>query len=161
MTIFHVPGNASTGRAATPGPSHSDVVILIRHASAGDRETWDGLDRLRPLDERGLRQAAELVDLLASHELSRLLSSPALRCVQTIGPLAEGRGIQVEIRDELSEERQQADGASLVHGLEGNAAAVSCHGGLSNAVCGVSQRKSEVLVVERGIVVDRVRARGR
>ena len=32
-------------------------VVLLRHASAGDRDAWDGDDRLRPLDEQGYGQA--------------------------------------------------------------------------------------------------------
>ena len=43
----------------------------IRHASAGDRDTWIGDDRARPLDDQGRQQAAALVELL------RTVRSPA------------------------------------------------------------------------------------
>jgi 8-oxo-(d)GTP phosphatase len=137
------------------------VILLIRHASAGDREAWEGDDRLRPLDKRGRRQAAQLVELLASYEFDRILSSPRVRCVETVEPLAEARGFEIERREELSEERQWDDGAALVRSLAGSNTAISCHGGLSEEVCGESQKKAEVLVLDGTRVVARVRARGK
>jgi 8-oxo-(d)GTP phosphatase len=136
------------------------VILLVRHASAGDRDAWEGDDRLRPLDERGRRQAKELVGLLAAYQLERVLSSPALRCVETIEPLALARGVTIEVRDELSEERQSLDGPALVRSLQDVDAALSCHGGLSEAVCGESQKKGEVLVLEGTTLVARLRAKG-
>jgi phosphohistidine phosphatase SixA len=137
------------------------VVLLVRHASAGDRYEWEGDDRLRALDERGRRQASELVELLEQYEITRLLSSPFLRCIQTVGPLAQARRVDIEIRDELSEERQQVDGPTLVSSLHDVDAAVSCHGGFSEAICGESQKKAEVIVLDGTAIVTRVRAKGR
>jgi 8-oxo-dGTP diphosphatase len=124
------------------------VILLIRHAWAGKRSDWDGDDRRRPLDERGRRQADELVGLLASYELDRILSSPYDRCVQTVVPIARVRGLRIELREELSEERHDDEGRRLVGVLDANAA-VSCHGGLSEAICGEHQKKAAVLVLER------------
>jgi 8-oxo-(d)GTP phosphatase len=136
------------------------VIILIRHGSAGDREDWDGDDRMRPLDERGRRQADELVGLLERYTVDRFLSSPALRCVQTVEPLARARGLNIEVRDELSEARQFVDGVALVRSL-GGSPVVTCHGGLSNILCGESQKKAAVLVLDGETVVERLRAKGR
>ena len=136
------------------------MILLVRHASASDRDAWEEDDRLRPLDERGRRQAAELVGLLAAYQLERVLSSPALRCVETIEPLALARGLTIEARDELSEERQSLDGPALVRSLQHVDAALSCHGGLSEAVCGESQKKGEVLVLEGTTLIARCRAKG-
>jgi 8-oxo-dGTP diphosphatase len=77
------------------------TVVLLRHASAGDRDDWAGDDRLRPLDERGRRQAQRLAEELRG--AGRVISSPYLRCVQTVEPL----GRPVETDDRL------AEGASL------------------------------------------------
>jgi 8-oxo-dGTP diphosphatase len=137
------------------------VILLIRHGSAGDRDEWQGDDHLRPLDKRGRRQAKELVELLAGYEIGRILSSPAVRCVQTVEPLAEARGLEIEQRAELSEEQQMFSGAALVRSLAGTDAAISCHGGLSDAVCGESQKKGEVLVLDGTQVVARMRAKGK
>lgn len=137
-------------------------VLLIRHASAGDRDEWTGDDRLRPLDERGLRQAEQLVSRLAAYDVERVLSSPALRCVQTVQPLARARGLEIELRDELAEEHQDTDGAALVRGLVPAPVAVSCHGGLSDVLLGEGQKKAEAIVLDlqddRLVVSDRVRA---
>ena len=137
------------------------MILLVRHASAGDRYEWEGDDRLRPLDERGRRQADELVELLEQYEVTRLLSSPSLRCVQTVEPFAEARGLGIEIRDELSEQRQDVDGPTFVGSLHDVNAVLSCHGGLSEAICGESQKKAEILVLDGTAIVTRVRAKGR
>jgi 8-oxo-(d)GTP phosphatase len=134
-------------------------VLLIRHASAGKRMQWEGDDRRRPLDERGRRQALGLVSLLADYPLERILSSPYDRCVLTVEPLARSRGLAIEVREELAEERQAHEGAALVARLLDTNTAVCCHGGLSDVVVGESQKKGEVLVLAPDGTV-RVRLRG-
>jgi broad specificity phosphatase PhoE len=79
------------------------TLLLIRHASAGDRDDWVGDDLPRPLDARGRDQASRLPDLLGDYEIARVLSSPAVRCLQTVEPLARSRGLDIEVREELSE----------------------------------------------------------
>src|SRR5438067_11731702 len=78
-------------------------VLLVRHARAGDRETWVGDDALRPLDAKGRRQAKRLAKKLAGLGATRLVSSPYLRCVETFEPAAERLGVPLEERDELAE----------------------------------------------------------
>lgn len=79
------------------------TVHLIRHAHAGRRSEWVGDDSLRPLSERGVGQALALVTDLADVTVGRVLSSPYLRCVQTVEPLAEANGVAVEPSDALAE----------------------------------------------------------
>ena len=79
------------------------TVFLVRHGSAGHRDDSDPSDDLRPLDERGRRQADDLVELLADRRVVAVGSSPATRCVETVAPLARVRGIDVEIAVELFE----------------------------------------------------------
>ena len=143
-----------------PGAQSLALVLLVRHARAGERDEWRGDDRLRPLDERGDRQAGELVGLLRDYDFDRIVSSPALRCLQTVEPLASARGLKIEEREELWEDWQQTAGAELVRSFEGNVA-VSCHGGLSWAVCGEDQKKGEALVLDGSRVVARFRAKGK
>jgi 8-oxo-(d)GTP phosphatase len=78
-------------------------VLLVRHAKAGDRDRWDAPDDLRPLTAKGEAQAEALVDLLAGYDIDRVLSSPYLRCTQTVAPLAAARGSTVEPCDDLAE----------------------------------------------------------
>ena len=91
-------------------------MLLVRHASAGKRTEWTGGDRRRPLDERGQLQALRLVGLLADYPIERILSSPYDRCVQTVEPLARARGLAIEMRDELGEERQADEGTAWSRG---------------------------------------------
>jgi len=78
-------------------------VYLVRHAKAEGRSRWTEPDHLRPLTKAGRRQAKALPGLFAGQSFSRLLSSPYLRCVQTLEPLAETRSLPLETADELSE----------------------------------------------------------
>jgi phosphohistidine phosphatase SixA len=103
-------------------------LLVVRHASAGDSETWVGDDRLRPLDKKGRRQAEELVARLAPYELERILSSPHVRCVQTVEPLAEARALEVETSDDLAEGAGPDRLRRELERLAGTAAVVCGHG---------------------------------
>jgi 8-oxo-dGTP diphosphatase len=79
------------------------VLFLVRHASAGDRRAWRGNDSARPLDPVGHAQAEAIAAALASAAIQRALSSPSVRCVQTIEPLAAQLGLEIDISPELGE----------------------------------------------------------
>ncbi|HSO93974.1 MAG TPA: phosphoglycerate mutase family protein, partial [Candidatus Dormibacteraeota bacterium] len=79
------------------------TAYLVRHAKAGDRAGWEGDDRLRPLSEPGRRQADALVGLLNGSALEAVLSSPYLRCVQTVEPLAQHFRLSVQPEPDLAE----------------------------------------------------------
>jgi len=85
------------------------MLYLVRHAKAGSRRDFKGNDRLRPLSAPGRRQARALADLLGPPLLAAgaktLISSPFLRCIQTIRPLAKVLGGKVETDESLSEGR--------------------------------------------------------
>jgi 8-oxo-dGTP diphosphatase len=102
----------------------SDPLLVIRHASAGDRSDWNGDDARRPLDERGRREAEDLVDQLAAFAIERIVSSPFDRCVETVEPLADARGLDVELADELAEGSDPARVRTLLRQLD--AEAVAC-----------------------------------
>ncbi len=68
-------------------------VLLVRHAKAGDRDKWGPRDDLRPIRAAGEAQAEALVDQLAHFHVERVLSSPYLRCTQTVAPLAAARAL--------------------------------------------------------------------
>ena len=77
--------------------------FLVRHAKAGQRRDWHDDDELRPLSNAGWRQAAALAQLLAPLTDGPLLSSPYLRCRQTLEPLAGELGIEVMDESTLRE----------------------------------------------------------
>jgi broad specificity phosphatase PhoE len=79
------------------------IVSLVRHAKAGSRSTWSASDADRPLDPKGWAQADAIADLLGTRDLARLVSSPALRCRQTLAPLVHRLGLPLEIDPALAE----------------------------------------------------------
>ena len=72
------------------------LVLLVRHGHAGTKRNWDGHDRLRPLDAIGLAQSEGLPAMLAPFTPTRILSSPFVRCLQSVAPVADAFGIRLE-----------------------------------------------------------------
>jgi broad specificity phosphatase PhoE len=94
------------------------TILLVRHARAGRRDSWVGDDRLRPLSKKGRVQAAALPDTvlgLTGGAPPRLVSSPWVRCLETLAPLAVTLGGEVRPDDTLGE----GMGAKAVEALTG------------------------------------------
>ena len=81
---------------------------LLRHATAGHRRPGDDADHLRPLDERGRLQAAALPEQYAHFGIERILTSPFVRCRQSVEPLADALRLPVEERAKLAEGTTEA-----------------------------------------------------
>lgn len=78
-------------------------LFLVRHAKAGERRAWDGHDAARPLSSKGWKQADLVAERLAPLGVTDLVSSPFLRCVQTLEPLASMLDAEVRADDRLRE----------------------------------------------------------
>lgn len=76
---------------------------VVRHAKAGSRSHWTGDDRLRPLSKKGVKQAEGLAVILRPYPISAIFSSPYLRCLQTVEPLARAHRIAVRSSSSLAE----------------------------------------------------------
>jgi phosphohistidine phosphatase SixA len=74
----------------------SRLLLLVRHADAGDKHRWQGPDSRRPLSLAGQAEAAGLVIGLDDYPIGRILTSPTLRCQQTVQPLAHDRRLRIE-----------------------------------------------------------------
>jgi phosphohistidine phosphatase SixA len=122
-------------------------LLVVRHASAGNPSEWKGDDRLRPLDEKGWRQARGLPALLAARPLDRLVSSPALRCTQTLEPLAVDRGLDMETAPELMEGSSGEAALGLLGDL-GDNVAFCTHGDVLEHLFGEAGKKGSTRVVE-------------
>jgi 8-oxo-dGTP diphosphatase len=72
------------------------ALVVMRHASAGDRNEWPGDDRDRPLDERGRVQAVALAPLLTAYGVQRAVAAAVLRCRATLEPTADAARLTVE-----------------------------------------------------------------
>ncbi|MGW0228331.1 NUDIX hydrolase [Actinopolymorpha singaporensis] len=77
-------------------PRSTRPLVLVRHGSALPRSGWTGDDLERPLGDEGHTQAAELVGALAAYGITRVVSSPARRCVETLLPYATSAGVRIE-----------------------------------------------------------------
>lgn len=84
------------------GKQQEDV-FLVRHAKAGNREKWQEPDELRPLTKPGWQQAEALGGVLAGERVAALVSSPYVRCVQTLEPLGDALDLPVQEHDALAE----------------------------------------------------------
>ncbi len=104
------------------------TLFVARHADAGDRSAWTDDDRLRPLSERGDAQARGIAELLVGSDPVRVVSSPAVRCVQTVAPLADKLGRQVEVDPRLFEGAGPDEVRSLVAELDGAGVVFCSHG---------------------------------
>jgi 8-oxo-(d)GTP phosphatase len=124
-------------------------LLLVRHAWAGHSASWKGDDRVRPIDERGRRQAEALPTALAAFGIERLLSSPFLRCTESFEPLAAALGLPIEERDELADDAKRKHALALLDELEGTTAALCTHGELLHKLLGDQTEKGETTVVER------------
>lgn len=79
------------------------MIYLVRHAKAGERRVWEGDDEARPLSKHGWRQSEAIAKRLAAKGASSLYSSPYIRCVQTLEPLAERVGLEIRTDSRLFE----------------------------------------------------------
>ena len=130
------------------------VVILVRHAHAGQKAQWHEHDSLRPLTALGRAQATGLIASLAADDLSQAWSSPTVRCRQTLAPLAVDRGLSIEDHPLLAKGAPTED---LLEWMLAHAAApwVLCtHGEVFNALLLTAHAAGVVtapaLVTEKG-----------
>ncbi len=105
------------------------AVHLIRHADAGRRGSWHGPDPERPLVPAGRAQAEALAGELAPLRPKRILSSPLIRCIETVQPLADALGVVVEPHPALAEGADPDATWALLEALAGDEEAVLCSHG--------------------------------
>lgn len=106
-------------------------LLVVRHARAGRRSAYAGDDRDRPLSPRGRAQAEALVPLLEAYRPRRILSSPAVRCFETVRPLADALDLSIESVGELGEGNGPAALRLLVR-MAGETAVLSTHGDVAD-----------------------------
>jgi phosphohistidine phosphatase len=80
------------------------LLHLIRHADAGDPESWTGPDAARPLSDKGRAQSERLGAFLAEHDVKAdaAITSPKLRAAQSAEIVARHLGIAVTEDERLA-----------------------------------------------------------
>ncbi|TFB48865.1 NUDIX hydrolase [Cryobacterium tagatosivorans] len=94
----------SFARLIDNGITSTFALIALRHAKAVPPRGWDGTDSSRPLTERGVQQAAGIVETISAWRPRRIVTSTATRCVTTVAPLAAATGIDIKRTDRISQE---------------------------------------------------------
>jgi 8-oxo-dGTP diphosphatase len=110
----------------------TSVVYVLRHAKAGERSRWSAPDRDRPLTRRGRKQARRLVERFEGLDLTRILTSPFARCVESVEPLAAARGLSVERVLDFGEGADKERVAALLESLVEGAVMPAATGARSN-----------------------------
>lgn len=108
--------------------ARSGTAFLVRHAHAGDRDAWSDDDRLRPITKKGRKQSEAIASLLAKAGLDAIHSSPYVRCVQTVEPLARATKLDIVIDDALTEGTDAAAAIDLIGATAGLQLALCSHG---------------------------------
>jgi phosphohistidine phosphatase SixA len=103
-----------------PPVERGPLMLLLRHASAGVRHEAPADDRARRLDRVGRADARALTSALGAHAIERVVSSPHVRCLETVAPLARNRGLEVETCGELAPESSRAATLRLLASLPEN-----------------------------------------
>lgn len=105
-------------RLVEDGVLRTFPLIVLRHAKALSRSEWDGTDAERPLADRGRRQAKSIVGPLRAFGVRKIVTSDAVRCVETVKPLAKALDRKA-VRTELISQDAWEDGTSDLRSVVG------------------------------------------
>lgn len=105
-------------RLVDDGVLRTFPIVVLRHAKAVSRSSWEKSDAARPLTEKGRRQADAIVGPLRAFGVRRIVTSDAVRCVQTVQPLASAIGRKPVATERLSQDAWE-DGVSDVRSVVG------------------------------------------
>ncbi|KQO94500.1 NUDIX hydrolase [Leifsonia sp. Leaf264] len=100
------------------GITRTFALVVLRHAKALTRGEWKKSDSSRPLSERGVHQAATIVDTIQAWRPKRITTSSATRCVTTVTPLSVASGIELKRTDALSQDAFE-DGTADIRSVIG------------------------------------------
>lgn len=117
-------------------------LYLVRHSRAVPRADWTGHDELRPLSKRGGEESQLLADSLAADPPVRLVSAPALRCQQTLEPLAVRHSIPLEVDERLAQGESAARVLELLPRIDAGPVVFSTHADVIEALLSVLELRA-------------------
>lgn len=98
------------------------TLVLVRHSRAVKRSVWNRPSRrspeqdeaTRPLtSDQGEERARALVPILAAFGVTRVVTSPWRRCVDTVAPYAAATGVELETEPAITEFAHAADAGAV------------------------------------------------
>lgn len=111
-------------------------LIVLRHAKALPRKDWAAADdAARPITSWGRRQARALVPFLAALGVRRIVSSSAVRCLETVTPYSRAVELSLEGWHELTEESAREDPEAATRAIA-ELRALTAESGVPTVVCG-------------------------
>ncbi|MFC5280742.1 NUDIX domain-containing protein [Arcanobacterium canis] len=101
-------------RAYSAGTLETTPIVLVRHTRAKSRSSWaaqypHATEHNRPLTKVGTARARHLVSTLGAYGIQEIISSPWIRCVDTVAPYARAIDSVVRVVDALTESAFAAD----------------------------------------------------
>lgn len=105
-------------------------LILLRHGKAITREEWSGDDGDRPLAQLGQLQSMRMLAMYLPFAITEIHTSDAVRCYETVAPMARSLSLDMFYWSELSEyayEKDKKAAANVVNDIiESGANAIVC-----------------------------------
>jgi 8-oxo-dGTP diphosphatase len=105
-------------------------LILLRHGKAIAREEWEGDDGDRPLAQLGQQQSKRMHAIYQPFAVTEIHSSDAVRCYETVSPIARAMSLNLVYLTELSEyafEKDKKAAINIVNDIiESQARAIVC-----------------------------------
>lgn len=98
-------------RRLADGTASTFPIIIARHGKAMSPSLWEGNDRTRPLLPKGIDQAERLAPAIAAYGPVKVVSSTAVRCLNTVGPVARLLGLSIRESVGISQDAYE-DGTS-------------------------------------------------
>jgi 8-oxo-dGTP diphosphatase len=132
------------------------MIYVVRHAHAGNRSDWSGPDHKRPISDKGVQQARKISKYLTKRGARQIFTSPSLRCVQTVAPLAHRLNVGYVDLPELAEGSSPEGAAALVRTAK-NGTVICSHGDvLTNLVGHLAAHGAPIdpkTLIEKGAIL--------
>lgn len=90
------------------GRARTFPIVLLRHGKAVAHEDWDGPDAERPLQRRGEQQSVRVAPALEAFGPEKLITSDAVRCADTLQPLADRMGKKLKKTAAISQDAYES-----------------------------------------------------
>jgi 8-oxo-dGTP diphosphatase len=132
-------------------------LILLRHGKAISREEWEGDDGDRPLAQLGQIQSMRMLARYFPFAITEIHTSDAVRCYETVAPMARSLSLDMIYWTELSEYAFGKDKKAAINVvndiIESEAHAIVCgHNPVIPAIVAKFMGKKNFKELDRGLM---------